>query len=154
MKASYNSRLDFIFAKIGFTILQQLFRAIRAWTALKVNLKMPSTPSDSALNTCHGSPPDVGYEEFHPEIVFETVNAACEFMRMSINRSQDFMKPPSLKLKCLNMKMKMKNKLNMSMNMHHGYNDNDNNNNDNCQCKISLPTQVYMLVYEYLGYRR
>ena len=23
-----------------------------------------------------------------------------------------------------------------------------------CQCKISLPTQVYMLVYEYLGYRR
>ena len=30
-------RLDFIFAKIGFTILQQLFRAKRAWTALKVN---------------------------------------------------------------------------------------------------------------------
>ena len=25
---------------------------------------------------------------------------------------------------------------------------------DLCQCKISLPTQVYMLVYEYLGYRR
>ena len=24
---------------------------------------------------------------------------------------------------------------------------------DDCQCKISLPTQVYMLVYEYLGYR-
>ena len=26
-------------------------------------------------------------------------------------------------------------------------------NNLHYQCKISLPTQVYMLVYEYLGYR-
>ena len=67
MKASYNSRLDFIFAKIGFTILQQLFRAMRALTALRVNSKMPSTPSTLALYRCHGSPPDVGYEEFHPE---------------------------------------------------------------------------------------
>ena len=55
-------------------------------------LKMPSTPPNSAPYTCHGSPPDLGYEEFHPEIVFETLTAACEFMRMSINRSQDFMK--------------------------------------------------------------
>ena len=30
-------RLDFIFAKIGFTSLQQLYRAKRAWTTLKIN---------------------------------------------------------------------------------------------------------------------
>ena len=55
-------------------------------------LKVPSTPPNSASHTCYGSPPDVGYEELHPEIVFETLTAACELMRMSINRSQDFMK--------------------------------------------------------------
>ena len=55
-------------------------------------LKVPSTPPNSASHTCLGSPPDVGYEELHPEIVFETLTAACELMRMSINRSQDFMK--------------------------------------------------------------
>ena len=30
----------------------------------------------------------------------------------------------------------------------------DQDNKDLCQCKIKLPTQVYMLVYEDLGYLR
>ena len=70
-------RLDFVFAKIGFTLLQQLYHARKAWTALKIHEEKRLRPFRIRVHDVRllvRSPDALDEENLDPPILSEPVS--------------------------------------------------------------------------------